>query len=346
MTATPDPLPIAVVVPAHDHASFLAEAIESALMQHPPPAEMVVVDDGSTDESAAIAEAALGRGRGTRTTLLRQANAGAAAAMNRGAAATNSPWLAFLNDDDVFLPGRLASMHRMLEARGAKVAISGVEFAAEPDGEEIHLFREGYPPGLAEISRLPTFGFGLMAFNLQVTSSNLVIARDLFESIGGFDESLPSSHDLEILWRALRVAEPLLVPQVLLRYRVHGGNNYRRLREQARAEFPIRVAGLAEWAAGDGGEILNPLAPCPARWPRYFPAFARVVKPWPSEVPLSELLPNSVGRPAATTSSGVDEAVEAAAIRSLFVPVPQVLGTVPALERLHASWLGQEPRSS
>ncbi len=335
------PLPVAVVIPAHNHAAFLGEAIESVLAQLPPPEELVVVDDGSSDGSAAIAASALRQAGETRTILIEQPNAGAAAAMNRAVAATRSPWLAFLNDDDVYLPGRLASMLRALEEADAQVAISGVEFLGEPEADELHLFDEGYPPGLAEIARLPTFGFGLFAFNLEVTSSNLVMARSHFEAVGGFDPSLPLSHDLEILWQSLRLTEPLLVPEVLLRYRVHRGNSYRRLRPRAASEYAIRVQRFASWAGGQGPAIINPLAPCPARWPRFFPAFARAVKPWPSERPLSEALPSALGRPAAAASPAVSPEVETTAVRNLFVPMPKVLATVPSLERLHATWLGQ-----
>lgn len=336
------PLPVAVVIPAHDHAEFLGEAIESVLAQRPPPAELVVVDDGSSDGSAAVAASALRHAGETRTTLIEQPNAGAATAMNRAVAATRSPWLAFLNDDDVYLPGRLRTMLRALEEAGRQVAISGVEFRGEPGADELHRFLEGYPPGLAEIARLPTFGFGLFAFNLEVTSSNLVISRSHFEAVGGFDPSLPLSHDLEILWQSLRLTEPLLVPEVLLRYRVHRGNTYPRLRPRAASEYAIRVQRFASWAGGNGPAILNPLAPCPACWPRYFPAFARVVRPWPSERPLCESLPSALGTPAppGAVPASIAE-LETAALRNLFVPMPEVLDTVPSLERLHASWLGQ-----
>src|SRR5204863_3234846 len=82
---------VAVVVPVRDGAAFLRAALESALAQEPPPREIVVVDDGSTDDSVRIAEALAPRVR-----VLRQDAAGAGAARNRGVAATSSAWIAFL----------------------------------------------------------------------------------------------------------------------------------------------------------------------------------------------------------------------------------------------------------
>lgn len=340
-------LPIAVVIPAYNHAPFLAEAIESVLAQDPPPAELVVVDDGSKDDSCAVATAALQRTRGTRTRLLRQRNAGAAVAINRGVATTEAPFVAVLNDDDVYLPGRLKTLHHAMESHGRDLAVSGVEFAGGPGADELPLFAEVNPAGLADISRLPTFGFGLLTFNWVVTSSNLMLARDLFEALQGFDENLPLNHDNEILWRAFRLTEPLLVPELLLRYRVHEGNNYRRLRTRLDQETSRALETYASWAGGDGPEIRNPLAPCPARWPRFFPAFARAVKASWSPTPFLERLPTVLTEPRSSMIEGdaerrgVETAIETAAIRRLFEPRPEPLEGAAGFERLARAWRGQ-----
>jgi len=340
-------LPIAVVVPAFNHASFLAEAIESVLSQDPSPAELVVVDDGSDDESFEVARAALERSRGTRTRLVRQENAGAAVAINRGVSMTEAPFVAVLNDDDVYLPGRLAALHATLESTGRELAVSGVEFAGGPGADELPLFAEVNPAGLADIARLPTFGFGLLTFNWVVTSSNLMLTRALFEELRGFAEDLPLNHDNEILWRAFRLTEPVLVPEILLRYRVHAENNYRRLRPRLEKETSRALETYASWALGDGPEIRNPLAPCPACWPRFFPAFARAVKASWSPTPFLERLPRALTdpRPREATriagACGVDDACETVAIARLFEPRPAILEGVEGFERLAGRWIGQ-----
>jgi GT2 family glycosyltransferase len=341
------PLPVAVVVPAYNHAPFLAEAIESVLSQDPPPAELVVVDDGSEDDSFEVARAALERTRGTRTRLVRQENAGAAVAINRGVSMSDAPFVAVLNDDDVYLPGRLAALYATLESTGRELAVSGVEFAGGPGADELPLFAEVNPAGLADIARLPTFGFGLLTFNWVVTSSNLMLTRTLFEELRGFDEDLPLNHDNEILWRAFRLTEPVLVPKILLRYRVHAGNNYRRLRPRLEMETSRALETYASWALGDGPEIRNPLAPCPACWPRFFPAFARAVKASWSPTPFLERLPRALTDPRPRGAIGtsdarrVDDAGETAAIARMFEPRPEILEGVEGFERLARRWIGQ-----
>ena len=97
MTAMDD---VAVVVPAFNAADYLGEALDSIAAQTRPPVEVVVIDDGSTDGTPAIAE-----DRGVR--CITQENAGPAAARNRGIKETGAPLIAFLDADDRFVPEKL-----------------------------------------------------------------------------------------------------------------------------------------------------------------------------------------------------------------------------------------------
>lgn len=101
---------VAVVIACHDAARSVGRAVRSALAQ-PEAAEVIVVDDASTDGSAEAARAA-DDGSGRLVVLRQDANGGPAAARNRGMAAARSPWLAILDADDYLLPGRLAGMLR------------------------------------------------------------------------------------------------------------------------------------------------------------------------------------------------------------------------------------------
>ena len=97
---------VSVLIPCYNRERSLGEAVQSALAQSRPPAEVVVVDDGSTDGSAAVAER-LNRPGTPPVRVIRQANAGAAAARNRGLAECRGEWVAFLDSDDVWAPDKL-----------------------------------------------------------------------------------------------------------------------------------------------------------------------------------------------------------------------------------------------
>src|ERR1700760_2526444 len=100
-----------VVIPVFNRAGPLAQAIESVRAQTFQDFEIVVVDDGSTDDP----RAAVGRFADPRIRYFRQANAGGGAARNHGIDEARGQFVAFLDSDDVFLPHHLASMHRLLE---------------------------------------------------------------------------------------------------------------------------------------------------------------------------------------------------------------------------------------
>ena len=105
MTMDARPLPVTVIIPAYNRADTVAQAVASALAQHPaPPAEVLVVDDGSADDTAEVAERAGAR-------VVRHAvNQRLGAARNTGLSHATQPWIALLDSDDEWLPHHLASL--------------------------------------------------------------------------------------------------------------------------------------------------------------------------------------------------------------------------------------------
>jgi glycosyltransferase involved in cell wall biosynthesis len=93
---------VSAVIPAYNSGKYLARALDSVLAQTCPPDEIIVVDDGSTDDTAAVA-----RSCGDRIRFIPQPNAGASAARNTGIQASTSEWIAFLDADDEWLPDKL-----------------------------------------------------------------------------------------------------------------------------------------------------------------------------------------------------------------------------------------------
>ncbi len=101
---------ISVVIPAYNAGKYVGRAIDSVLAQNRAADEIIVVDDGSTDDTAEVVG-----GYGERVRLIRQANAGASAARNAGIEAASGEWIAFLDADDEWLPKKLAIQCKHLE---------------------------------------------------------------------------------------------------------------------------------------------------------------------------------------------------------------------------------------
>lgn len=205
-------LDVAVVIPAYNGARFLRPAIESALNQTQPPSEIVLVDDGSTDETAEIA------GCYSEITVLRQERAGVAAARNAGAAATTSPILAFLDADDVWRPTKLERQAEVL-ASESSVALVHVGVAdVDANGRALREHLVGASGNVAT---------RMLAFEEPVIlggGSGAVIRRSSFDEVGGFDNSLSTSADWDLYYRIACRHTVAFVPEVLLDYRIHDSN--------------------------------------------------------------------------------------------------------------------------
>ncbi|HET6262971.1 MAG TPA: glycosyltransferase family 2 protein, partial [Chloroflexia bacterium] len=126
----PENSPVSVVIPTYNRAHCIAHAIDSVLRQALPPHEVIVVDDGSTDDTATV----LAR-YDRRVRVLRQENGGVSVARNNGIAAASGQWIAFLDSDDEWAPQKLAAHAEAIGAGGTMVvhAVNGLVFGAGRD---------------------------------------------------------------------------------------------------------------------------------------------------------------------------------------------------------------------
>ena len=172
---------ITCIVPVHDGATYLAAAIDSILAQEHRPLEVIVVDDGSTDGSRAIAE-----GYGDPVRVISQENRGCAAARNTGVRHARYDLVAFLDADDLYVPGRLDRQLAHLRSRpGIDISLCTAENFWEPGLEEEQRRYEA-------AGRLrATHHFGTM-----------LASKTVFERIGPIDEQRRVGDQIEWFLRA------------------------------------------------------------------------------------------------------------------------------------------------
>lgn len=199
---------VSVVVPAYNAGRFLRESLGSVLAQTFQDLEVVVVDDGSKDDTPAVV---LSFGDAVR--YVRQENQGVSAARNRGIELSQGRFVAFLDADDIWSPEKL-------ERQMACLAEGGACYSAfrriGPDGGDRG--RSSAPRRGTLLEHL------LLVGNVVGTPSTVVVERSLLTQSGGFDRQLSQCADWDLWIRVALVAEFQYVDEPLVRYREHGGN--------------------------------------------------------------------------------------------------------------------------
>jgi glycosyltransferase involved in cell wall biosynthesis len=204
----------ACIIPTHGRPGHLSRSLESALQQSLAPAEIIVADDLDDGATAAVVQMTALRTEIPMRRVVNRLQPGASSSRNAGAAASRAEFLAFLDDDDVWLPEHLARAMAELDRTGADAAISGLR-RIKHDGSVQPIV---IPPRAALERRLFDKNFGM-------TGSNLVIRRAAFERIGGFDSSLPVFNDWDLLIRMVSGGIAYcVVPELTVEWREHGGD--------------------------------------------------------------------------------------------------------------------------
>lgn len=193
-----------VVIPNYNNGATLARAIDSVLAQRYPAHEIIVVDDGSSDDSRTVAAR-----YGERVRYVYQPNAGVSAARNRGAALATGDWLAFLDADDVFLPNRL-EVHADWIARepGVGFLLADQEFRS-PEGVLQQMAIGASPFGRRLVERaggatempMGPDDFGDFIADGFAEIRALSLPRATFERLGGFPVGKKIGEDLHFVVR-------------------------------------------------------------------------------------------------------------------------------------------------
>ena len=206
MSAPDTPL-VSCVIPVFNGEAHLGEAIDSVLAQSHRPLEVIVVDDGSSDASAHVAQS-----HGNLVRYVRQANAGPSSAGNHGVQLARGELVAFLDSDDRWLQSKLARQVAMLSERpGLDGCLTHGRLFWDGDGA-IAAEALAWPPE----RRIDTGG---------LIGSTMVVRRRVFDVAGGFDPTLPHSGTAEWFSRAREKGVTIeTIAEVLIERRMHAKN--------------------------------------------------------------------------------------------------------------------------
>ena len=227
---------VAVIVPMFNAERTISATLKSIAGQTHRKLDIVVVDDGSTDGSAAAVAA--WQARDPRVRLVQQANAGVAAARNKGATATAASFLAFVDADDLWAPTKMEYQLAALKEGGAGVGAAYCWFATIDEIDRAVSFG---PQPLAEGQILRE----LCAVNMIGNGSSLMARRSAFEKTGGYDTTLRArgaegAEDFLICLRLAEHTEFAVVPRYLVGYRrMPGSMSTRYLRMFRSMEFVL-----------------------------------------------------------------------------------------------------------
>ena len=239
---------LSVVIPCFNAARYVSSAIDSVLEQQWPDLEIVVIDDGSTDGSADLVAT-----RYPQVRLIRQANAGVAAARNRGIREAQGSWIAFLDADDLWLPGKLLAQAALLSADPtARMAYAAwqvwpCETPAPDAAYSAALLADAADP--ARWSGPSGWIYPELLLDCAVWTSTVVAQRSLFEEIGAFDSGLRVGEDYDLWLRASRATPILRVNRPCALYRTHAASITQAApRENYRSIVVSRA--IARWGYG------------------------------------------------------------------------------------------------
>jgi glycosyltransferase involved in cell wall biosynthesis len=237
---------VSVVIATYNRAHFLRQTIESVFQQRFEHYELIVVDDGSTDDTRVVSESL-----GPRVRYYYQPNQGPAAARNFGVQQACAPWIAFQDSDDICTPDHLETLYGYLRDHPECALVFGN--GAYLDGPEHN--RSTIIPG-RKSQRLQARGVGLddLFAKSIVRLQAAIISKGAYAAVGGMDESLRICHDLDLFFRLFLRFPVKYIDRVVFLYRKHQGNITRnedlrlteniKVIEKLRRDFPDAVEML------------------------------------------------------------------------------------------------------
>jgi glycosyltransferase involved in cell wall biosynthesis len=214
---------VSVVIPSFNYARYLTETIDSALAQSYPHIEVLVVDDGSSDDSLSV----LAR-YGDRIRYFSQERLGASVARNRGIAEARGEFIALLDSDDAWHPDKIAKQLVLFESARVGLVYSGLKYI-DADGNRLGESIDGLAGDvLLDLCLFTPPG-------VLITGSSALVRKTCFDHVGLFDPAISSSSDWD-MWRRLACQfDFAIVREPLTSYRLHNASMRHDVRGYERA---------------------------------------------------------------------------------------------------------------
>ena len=231
---------VTIIIPAYNAEAWLAEAINSVLAQTAPASQVIIVDDGSTDITAAVASRF-----DDAVVILSQPNSGVSVARNLGAAQATADWLLFLDADDRLRPDAL----EQLLSRASETALGCIygqsaDFTANGRVEKEH--------GSCAMQGAVPLGTRVAFWKAPIaTPGAAIVRRDVFSNVGGWNPRFNTTADRDLWCRIGTVAEFGFVHHVVVERRIHGANMSGDKNRGRRQAVEVQL-GFLEWCASRG----------------------------------------------------------------------------------------------
>lgn len=206
-------LKVSVIIPTYNRAKYLKDAIESVLGQKYQNLEIIIVDDGSKDDTAQIVKSF----SSSKIKYIYQANQGRSKARNRAIKLAKGEYIAFLDSDDIFLPGKIQKQVALLDKNSQYAMIYCSAQAVNSQGRKL------YPVYRANLSG---WIYSEIAFYLPLTIilPTVMVRKDILFKVGLFDENMARFEDID-LWRRISKRYQILgIDEILCIIRRHRGN--------------------------------------------------------------------------------------------------------------------------
>lgn len=265
---------VTAVIPCFNRGAFIRQTVESVLNQTYENIELVVIDDGCTDNSRAVLETF-----GDRLTILEhpnRENRGQSAGINLGVAATTGKYVGILDSDDLWLPNKIAEQVAFLEAHEDVGLVYGNGEAIDEEGRKLY---DIYPPNHQELNDPAR----VLLDCYFLVPNNSLVRRDVLLQTGGFDETLRAAQDHDMAIKIAELTKLAYVDRVWFRYRRHAGSISRnhadrrwrngfKILEKAQSRYPYPRSAIR----GRRGVLNFRLAQCHIERREYLRAAARL----------------------------------------------------------------------
>lgn len=206
---------VSIIIPTYNMSKFVMQAIDSAICQDYADIEIIVVDDGSTDETFKILNK-----KYKSIKILRKQNGGTGSALNMGIRMSNGDWIKWLSADDILLSDAVSNLmkHALAHPSGTNCIFYSPYYYIDENGNQIDEFKE------PDYNSLPKEELDMMLLDHFIgNGSTSLIHRSVFEKCGYFDESLLVCDDYEFWLRCCLIHGIRLwrIPEITLKYRIH-----------------------------------------------------------------------------------------------------------------------------